>query len=152
MIKNKKIIWILAASLSVVLVSSITLVATNLIINDHENSIDYERPLNRGKNYEHFELKKWLLEDRNLPTIIDAKFEDDLYVKVVNETKLRNFLKNDFREILRKIKKFSINADNYKITYNYQIIDNNKGIYLDVVWNLPNSNYYFYEQVKLLIA
>jgi hypothetical protein len=32
------------------------------------------------------------------------------------------------------------------------LIDNNKGVYLDIVWNLPNSNYYFYDQVKLLIT
>lgn len=152
MIKNKKIIGILAASLSTVLVSSITLAITNIIINNHESSTDYDRPLNRGKNYEHFELKKWLLEDYNLPTIIDCKFEENLYVKAINETKLKKFLKNDFKEILRKIKKFSINADNYKITYNYQMFNNNKGIYLDIVWNLPNNNYYFYEQVKLLIT
>ena len=152
MIKNKKIIGILAASLSTVLVSSITLAVTNIIINNRESSVDYDRPLNRGKNYEHFELKKWLLEDNNLPSIIDCKFEENLYVKVINETKLKKFLKNDFKEILRKIKKFSINADNYKITYNYQMFNNNKGIYLDIVWNLPNNNYYFYEQVKLLIT
>lgn len=152
MIKNKKIIGILAASLSTVLVSSITLAITNIIINNRESSVDYDRPLNRGKNYEHFELKKWLLEDHNLASIIDCKFEENLYVKVINETKLKKFLKNDFKEILRKIKKFSINADNYKITYNYQMFNNNKGIYLDIVWNLPNNNYYFYEQVKLLIT
>ena len=152
MIKNKKIIGILAASLSTVLVSSITLAVTNIIINNRESSVDYDRPLNRGKNYEHFELKKWLLGDNNLPSIIDCKFEENLYVKVINETKLKKFLKNDFKEILRKIKKFSINADNYKITYNYQMFNNNKGIYLDIVWNLPNNNYYFYEQVKLLIT
>ena len=151
MIKNKKTIGILASSLSIVLVSSITLVTTNLIMNGSELSSDYERPLNRGKNYEHYELKKWLLEDKNLSSIIDGKFEDDLYVKVINETKLRKFLKNEFRDILRKIKKFETNADIYKITFNYQLFDNNKGVYLDIVWNLPNSNYYFYEQVKLLL-
>ena len=152
MTKNKKTIGILAASLSAVLVSSITLLVTNLIVNNVESSTDYKRPLNRGKNYEHYEIKKWLLDDKNLPSIIDGKFEDNLYVKVINEIKLRKFLKNDFREILRKISKFATNADDYKITYNYQLIDNNKGVYLDIVWNLTNSNYYFYDQVKLLIT
>ena len=152
MTKNKNTISILAASLSTVLVSSITLLATNLIVNNVESSTDYERPLNRGKNYEHYEIKKWLLDDKNLPSIIDGKFEDNLYVRVINEIKLRKFLKNAFREILRKISKFTTNADAYKITYNYQLIDNNKGVYLDIVWNLPNSNYYFYDQVKLLIT
>ena len=151
MIKNKKTVAILASSLSIVLVSSITLVTTNLIMNSSESSSDYERPLNRGKNYEHYELKKWLLEDKNLSSIIDGKFEDDLYVKVINETKLKKFLKNEFRNILRRIKKFETNADTYKITFNYQLFNNNKGIYLDIVWSLPNSNYYFYEQVKLLL-
>ena len=141
MTKNKKTIGILAASLSAVLVSSITLLATNLIVNNVESSTDYKRPLNRGKNYEHYEIKKWLLDDKNLPSIIDGKFEDNLYVKVINEIKLRKFLK-----------KFATNADDYKITYNYQLIDNNKGVYLDIVWNLTNSNYYFYDQVKLLIT
>ena len=51
MTKNKKTIGILAASLSAVLVSSITLLATNLIVNNVESSTDYKRPLNRGKNY-----------------------------------------------------------------------------------------------------
>ena len=50
MTKNKKTIGILAASLSAVLVSSITLLATNLIVNNVESSTDYKRPLNRGKN------------------------------------------------------------------------------------------------------
>ena len=81
MTKNKKTIGILTASLSAVFVSSITLLATNLIVNNVESSTDYERPLNRGKNYEHYEIKKWLLDDKNLPSIIDGKFEDNLYVK-----------------------------------------------------------------------
>lgn len=93
------------------MVNSITLLATNLIVNNVESSADYERPLNRGKNYEHYEIKKWLLDDKNLPSLIDGKFEDNLYVRVINEIKLRKFLKNAFREILRKISKFTTNAD-----------------------------------------
>ena len=58
MSNNKKSISLIACSLSVLLLSSITLLTTNLFIDKNLDDLDYERPLNRGKNYEHFKLRK----------------------------------------------------------------------------------------------
>ena len=52
MVNNKKSISLIACSLSILLLSSITLLATNLLIDKDLGNLDYERPLNRGKNYE----------------------------------------------------------------------------------------------------
>lgn len=57
--KDKRLMFFTACSVSVLLISTISLLATNLIIsNDDIDTIDYDRPLNRGKNYEHFQLRK----------------------------------------------------------------------------------------------
>ena len=57
--KDKRLMFFTACSVSTLSISSITLLVTNLIISNKDiDTIDYNRPLNRGKNYEHFQLHK----------------------------------------------------------------------------------------------
>ena len=103
MSNNKKSISLIACSLSVLLLSSITLLTTNLFIDKNLDYLDYERPLNRGKNYEHFKLRKWLLENDDLHLIISAKFENDKYIRYIDESKLKDFFKHNFKNMFKLI-------------------------------------------------
>jgi len=116
-----------------ILIGSFTLLTTNLLINNDFDKLDYKRPLNRGRNYEHFKLCKWLLENNDLHSIINAKFENDVYVHYIEESKLKDFFKNKFRNLFKSISKFEANADNFEIKFNYQLFNNNSGLLLDVV-------------------
>ena len=151
MSNNKKSISLIACSLSVLLLSSITLLTTNLFIDKNLDDLDYERPLNRGKNYEHFKLRKWLLENDDLHLIISAKFENDKYIRYIDESKLKDFFKHNFKNMFKLINKFKANADNFEFEFNYQLFNNKSGLFLDVVWNLPNNNYHYYDQIKLTL-
>lgn len=152
MINNKKSIILISCFLSIILISSFTLLTINLLINDDFDKLDYKRPLNRGRNYEHFKLRKWLLENNDLHSIINAKFENDVYVHYIEESKLKDFFKNKFRNLFKSISKFEANADYFEVKFNYQLFNNNSGLLLDVVWNLPNSSYYYYDQIKLTLC
>ena len=84
--------------------------------------------------------------------IINAKFENDVYVHYIEESKLKDFFKNKFRNLFKSISKFEANANNFEVKFNYQLFNNNSGLLLDVVWNLPNSSYYYYDQIKLTLC
>lgn len=151
--KDKRLMFFTACSISVLLISSITLLVANLIINNKDiDTIDYERPLNRGKNYEHFQLRKWLLTNNDLHQIINAKFENGKYIRYIEESKLKNFFKYKFRNMFKSISKFEINADNFEFEFHYQLFNDDTSLFLDVVWQLPNNNYHYYDQIKLTLC
>ena len=147
--KNKKFNTILiSSSLSVVLLSSITLVALNTIINNNYSPIE-KKPLNRGSNYEHYKISSYFETNENIREILKSDFRNGKYIICINEDNFINFLKRNFINILRKIGKFKLNADEYETTFNYRLSRDNQSILIDVVWNLPNKKYYFYDQFEL---
>lgn len=151
--KDKKLMFFASCSVSILAISSITLLVTNLIISNKDiDTIDYNRPLNRGKNYEHFKLRKWLLSNDDLHQIINARFENGKYVRYIEESKLKNFFKYKFRDMFKLINKFKTNADNFEFEFNYQLFNDNSGLFLDIVWQLPNNNYHYYDQIKLTLC
>lgn len=151
--KDNRLMFFTACSVSVLSISSITLLVTNLIISNIDiDTIDYDRPLNRGKNYEHFQLRKWLLTNSDLHQIINARFENGKYIRYIEESKLKNFFKYKFRNMFKTINKFKTNADNFEFKFSYQLFNDNHGLFLDVVWQLPNNNYHYYDQIKMTLC
>ena len=56
-------------------------------------------------------------------------------------------IKSNIQSILKTIPKFATNADNYEFDINYQIVKDNTEVMVDLVWNLPKSNYHYYDQL-----
>ena len=57
-------------------------------------------------------------------------------------------MKNNVRKILGDIDIFKKEIDNYEIEIHYSIQDNCK-VAFDIVWSLPNSDYYYYDQLQI---
>ena len=54
--------------------------------------------------------------------------------------------------MFKSISKFEINADNFEFEFHYQLFNDDTGLFLDVVWQLPNNNYHYYDQIKLTLC
>lgn len=84
-------------------------------INNNHNEEENKKPLNRGDNYEQYDLKSAFNKYSKLKNILDSKYENDQIIKFINETKLKTFFKNEIKEIFKTIDKFKYNAEIMKL-------------------------------------
>lgn len=147
---NKKLtIGILAASMSVIAIGGTTLLVANLINQNNLPDVDNTNPLNRGDNYTRYDLSSYVNKDVTLKTIVKKSTKSGEDVKYIDETALREYLTSEFRNILKNIDKFSSRYNDYQFTFNYQIQSDKDAVLLDLVWNLPNANFFYYDQLKI---
>ena len=64
---------------------------------------------------------------------------------------IKKFFKDNLKNILLQINKFKSKADQYLFTVNFQISPDSKSLLFDLVWNLPNSSFFYYDQLKVFM-
>lgn len=149
MTKNKKIInSLIAVGLSLTLIGTTTLIVSNYIFNDYHPNRN-NNPLNRGDNYEQFDLSSYLMNDNNLNDITDATFKNGQFIREISENKLVNYFKNQFRNVFNNIPKFKNNKDRFQFDLHYQIQNNKNNVLVDLVWYLPNANWFYFDQINI---
>lgn len=140
----------IAGSLSLVLISSTTLITSNVF---SKSSIPEKntKPLHRGDNYQEFKIYTYLQKDYNFPSVIENQYVQGKILRTFNNDKIKIYFKDNMSQIFEKINLFKKNAKEYLITLNYKITDNKKVLLMDIVWGLPNTNYFYYDQFKINI-
>lgn len=146
--KNKKFIGFIAGFLSVLVLSSVGIISISLIDSNLPNH-NNKNPLNRGDNYELYDLSSYFNKITTWSNTLNNEFIDGNYRISFNEKKFVSKIEDIIRNAFSKIDKFAKNKDKYQIKINYQLFDNNKKLLLDIVWNMPNVNYYFFSQSKI---
>lgn len=130
--KNKKLVILISAFMSLIVLSSISLISISLISSSLPEVIS-NKPLNRGDNYEEYDLSSYFRNDIDLTDFLDNKFIDNNYLIYFNEEKFCENIEQKLRTIFGSITKFKNNQDNYQISVNYQLFDDNQIILLDIV-------------------
>ncbi len=145
--KNKTVISLISGFLSLSVIGATTLVVTNLINNDLNHHTN-DKPLNRGDNYEQYNLSSYLVKDVNLRKILKATLEEG-NKKYIDEVKLQSYLRTEFRDVLEKIPKFRNKKDQYQFKFHYLIHPNKQSALLDIVWFIPNTDWYYFDQINI---
>ena len=150
--ENKKaVISLIAGSCTLITVGGTVLLVTSLVDDNKDSSSNPQKPLDRGGNYEHYQLTNKFINNEFITSIVNKKLVNNKWVKTIDENKFQNFIKTNLRTIFKSISKFSSNADNYEININYQIQNNATNVAFDIDWNLPNSTYHYYDQLNISI-
>ncbi len=144
--KRKIKFAIFAFWLSLIILGGTSLLVLQLLPNSNLEP-SYKNPLNRGDNYHLYDLTSYLSNDDNLSSIVKTNSLDNN--SYINEEDLNTYLTKKFRNILASIDQFKSKASEYKICFYYKLEDENKTALIDVVWNLPNSDYYYFDQIKI---
>lgn len=145
--KNKTAISLISGFLSLSVIGATTMVVTNLFSNSISDKKEV-KPLNRGDNYEHYELSNYLIKDKHLSLILKTNLEQG-NKKYIDEIKLQYYLRTRFREVLEQIPKFKNKKNQYSLKFNYLIQPDNQSVLLDVVWFIPNSDWYYFDQLNI---
>ncbi|MDD6145117.1 MAG: hypothetical protein SOT25_03470 [Malacoplasma sp.] len=149
---NKKLIPLMAGCMSLILVSSTILVVSNFFNKETDIPIPKDiKPLNRGDNYEHYDISSYFKKYANFEEISTYKTIDGKIVKSIDKEKVKKFFKDNLKNILLQINKFKSKADQYLFTVNFQISPDSKSLLFDLVWNLPNSSFFYYDQLKVFM-
>ena len=87
----------------------------------------------------------------NFEEISTYKTIDGKIVKSIDKEKVKKFFKDNLKNILLQINKFKSKADQYLFTVNFQISPDSNSLLFDLVWNLPNSSFFYYDQLKVFM-
>ncbi len=80
--KTKTFYSLLTAGGSFVIIGSTLLVGSYLITNNNNEHSSEDKPLNRGDDYYHYEIKKYI-SDQDLTNIISTKIINNKYINVL---------------------------------------------------------------------
>ncbi|MDR0674707.1 MAG: hypothetical protein LBF36_00325 [Mycoplasmataceae bacterium] len=139
---NKKICSIGCATLALSIIGG-TILASLAISHDQKKDENDKNP-SYHSNYDHEAISSFI--DRNYFAKKCLSTKNDL---IIDEQKFRENIGDIFKFALKKMNKFTNNADNYTIELNYQFI-NDKVVDSDVVWYLPGTNpHKYYDQFEI---
>jgi hypothetical protein len=122
---NKKICSIGCATLALSIIGGVTLASIAISHDDKKNVSDKSPSYHH--NYDHEEISAFI--DRNYFAKKCLTTKDTL---VIDEQKFRENIGDIFKFALKKMNKFTNNADNYTIELNYQLVSD-KAVDIDVV-------------------
>jgi patatin-like phospholipase/acyl hydrolase len=129
---NKKITALGCATLGITITGSAVLAALMLDKDDNDNYIPDTKPLDRGDNYEHYNLNINFDRESLKDKFVDYEIKDNHQTLVLSEKKFKSNIENIVRETFKSIDRFKTNADKFKLDIHYQF--NNQNIILvDVV-------------------
>jgi hypothetical protein len=109
------------ATLGAVVIGSSVLAA--LMINDknnNQNTTSNSKPLNRGENYEHYNLNLEMNRDILRESLIDYETTNQEQSVVLSEAKFKNNIESIVRNVLKNNDRFKSNADKYTIDIHYE--------------------------------
>jgi hypothetical protein len=144
---NKKICSIGCASLALCITGGIVLASLAISHDDKKQNDDKNKTPSYHPNCDHEQISSFI--DRNYFAKKCLSSKDNL---IIDETKFRENIGDIFKFALKKMNKFTNNADSYTIELNYQFV-NEKIVDIDVVWYLPGTNplkYYDQFEISLL--
>lgn len=149
--KTKTFYSLLTAGGSFVIIGSTLLVGSYLITNNNNEHSSEDKPLNRGDDYYHYEIKKYI-SDQDLTNIISTKIINNKYIKCFDKTYLNKNLKETIKNIIGSIDRFKSSIDNYVFEINYKIIQDTT-LLIDVVWYIKTIKpIYYYDQLSIKIV
>ena len=89
---KKLLISLIAGSCALITIGGAALVAIQLIGSNKSSSsteqIETKKPLNRGNNYEHYELTHKFLSNAYLSQVVYKTLQNGHWVKSINEDKI----------------------------------------------------------------
>ncbi len=147
---SKKVIAIITATTTLIIVGSTILANFAIKTNKHEN-INYNNPT-RGRFYHYYPIYNKIANNKLLNNLVDYSTSNNQLTYFINENKFLLNLKLMVIDALKNISVFSKDYANYDISCKYKIISSKK-IIVDLVWNLPNNNKYkFYDQFSINLS
>jgi hypothetical protein len=127
MVINKKICSIGCIALALSIIGGVTLASLAISHDDKKNKSDKNDPPSFHPNCDHEQISSFI--DRNYFAKKCLTTKDNL---MIDEQKFRENIGDVFKSALKKMNRFTNNADSYIIELNYQFI-NDRIIDLDVV-------------------
>jgi hypothetical protein len=118
---SRKITAVGCATLGAVVIGSSVLAA--LMIDgksNNQNVTPNHKPLNRGENYEHYNLNLEIDHDVLREKLMDSETDGNKQSLLLSETKFRNNIETIVRNVLRTNDRFKSNADKYTLDIHYE--------------------------------
>ena len=89
--ENKKaVISLIAGSCTLITVGGTVLLVTSLVDDNKDSSSNPQKPLDRGGNYEHYQLTNKFINNEFITSIVNKKLVNNKWVKTIDENKFQN--------------------------------------------------------------
>ena len=148
---SKKINYFTWFCISLLIISTFTLCFNKSYALSDNISLHDINPLNRGSNYKHFDLRKYIQHASTLNQLVDIEYVGGSFAKIINSEKFISFLQKEIRAMIAQIDLFKYRINDYSIKINYRFNSDKNCCFMDVVWGIPQKNYWYFDQIKLFI-